>query len=61
MPKRALANPESAEVQRELQQSEALLKSRTPGLEALNLRTWYDAFREAATPTSSRIASPPTA
>ena len=37
MPKHAVASLESAEVLRELQQSEAMLKHGTPGLEALNL------------------------
>lgn len=48
MSKRADAKPASTEVARELQQTEALLKSGAPGFEALNIRAWYDAFREAS-------------
>lgn len=47
MPKRAVAHPESAEVTRELLESEALLRGGTLSLDSLNLRTWFDAFREA--------------
>ena len=48
MSKRAIEDHAAADVSRELAQSEALLKNGSLGLETLNLRTWYDAFREAS-------------